>query len=218
MAKRQRTPVIQRLLQCGLAMVIAWLIGLMAFLAFSASLCSPRSSRPVAVVFTGAPERVETSLQLIAKRQVQKLLISGVDPGVDLLMILEKWTPSTPRDGSPLSSLLCVELGPRALDTIGNAIEASEWLQRQPALTSCSLIDSDYHLARSLWELRRRLPSTWRVEPFCVSSAGKPWSLRAGLFLREYHKWIAAWILGTLQLEPWTGPHLSENAVSSTPS
>ena len=207
-------PVIQRVLWWGLACGIVWLTGLMAFLLFSASLCSPRPVQPVAVVFTGGSERVETSLRLLATGQVQKLLISGVAPGSDLPIILEKCGASASTDRSAVYSFPphSVELGLRALDTLGNAMEASKWLQSQPALNSCSLIDSDYHLARSLWELRRRLPSHWKVEPFCISSAGKPWSLRAELFLKEYHKWIAAWIIGTLQLELWTGPHLSDAA------
>lgn len=56
-----------------------------------------------------------------------------------------------------------IELGDRALDTVGNAMESAEWLQQNPALRNVIVVTSDYHQARANLQLKRWLPDDVEV-------------------------------------------------------
>lgn len=90
----------------------------------------------------------------------------------------------------------CVDMGYKAIDTIGNANEAASWI-RDHNYSSIVVVTNNYHMHRSLHELRNASPQTefiaypvisadlvrtnWFVEPDVVRT-----------LLYEYLKFVAA--------------------------
>lgn len=112
------------------------------------------------VILTGGPgfRRIEQGISLLLNNQVERLLISGVDPSVSLSAIL---TPvASTLSGENINWLsCCIDLGYEARDTIGNAKETKYWVE-QHGYQELVIITSDYHLLRSMTELHAALPQT----------------------------------------------------------
>jgi uncharacterized SAM-binding protein YcdF (DUF218 family) len=60
---------------------------------------------------------------------------------------------------SPDLFACCVDIGYKAIDTIGNANEAAGWI-RDKGYTSIVVVTNNYHMHRSLHELRSASPNT----------------------------------------------------------
>src|SRR4029079_12695914 len=83
-----------------------------------------------------------------------------------------------------------------ALDTIGNAEESAEWVEKHN-YRSVILVTNNYHMPRSLLELRRLLQHS-RVDPYPVVNSqlrdggwlAKPAAVR--VIFTEYTKNLAA--------------------------
>ena len=105
------------------------------------------------VVLTGGQQRIEHALDLLRSGAARRLLISGVNPTT---------TGNEIRHLTKSSKSLfecCVDIGHDAIDTIGNAYETSRWIGRN-GYKRVFLVTNNYHMPRSLLELRRVDPKT----------------------------------------------------------
>lgn len=128
-----------------------------AFLRFAdsvVSLAPPVDPKADAiVVLTGGYQRIDQAVNLLETGAGSRLLISGVHPGTSAARI-SKLTKSS----SALFSC-CVDIGYQALDTIGNAAETALWISDH-GYRSVLVVTNNYHMPRSLLELRRADPRT----------------------------------------------------------
>lgn len=124
--------------------------GFFRFTSHVASLSPPAEvpESDAIVVLTGGYLRIETGLDLLEKGKGRKLLISGVNPDTSRDAI-RRGTETTDR-----LFACCVELGRQARDTVGNAIETERWITEN-GFDRVILVTNNYHLPRSMLELRR---------------------------------------------------------------
>jgi uncharacterized SAM-binding protein YcdF (DUF218 family) len=115
------------------------------------------------VVLTGGSARIEGALHLLADGRAKRLLISGVNPAVRPAELADTLDPAL-----SAAFACCVDLGRDARDTIGNATETRDWVARH-GYASLIVVTSDYHMPRSLAELRDALPGV-KLIPYPVVS------------------------------------------------
>jgi uncharacterized SAM-binding protein YcdF (DUF218 family) len=142
------------------------------------------------VVLTGGASRIADAIELLAAGRGKRLLISGVHPAT---------SSSEPARLSPTYGrwmACCVDLGHAAVNTTGNAVEIKRWVTDR-GLHSVIVVTSNYHMPRSMAELRRRMPDVALV-PFPVVTDKMRneawWSSppTARLLFSEYLKYIVA--------------------------
>lgn len=131
------------------AAAVVWLAG---FLWFLATLPQPGGAEAGPgvdgiVVLTGGPGRVQAGLDSLARGNGRRLLISGVNRDLASETIMNAIAGGS-------APVCCVDLGRKARDTRGNAIEAAEWA-RQHDFHSLLVVTADYHLPRALIEFGR---------------------------------------------------------------
>lgn len=138
------------------------------------------------VVLTGGPNRVRTGVERLQARAGERLLISGVNPGVPVADI------AAAADAPQHLFDCCVDVGPRAADTIGNAAESAIWA-RQHGYDELVVVTSDYHMPRALLELKAAMPDV--ILHAYGAPAPAPWSgpHEARRWLTEYTKYIAVY-------------------------
>ena len=142
------------------------------------------------VVLTGAAARINDGLALLASGHGDRLLISGVNPKTRP----EELARLAPEHAAWFQC--CVDLDHSALNTIGNAIETRRWV-RARKFRSLIVVTSDFHMLRSMVELRHQLPDVG-LTPFPVEServhTDDWWTSPAStrLLFAEYLKYIAA--------------------------
>ena len=130
--------------------VLVWLAGLVAFAdRVQRSTPPPPPDRADGVVvLTGASDaRIATAMRLLQAGKGRRLLVSGVNPEV---------RRSELRELTPGSNRLfdcCVDLGFDATDTVSNAQEIAGWAEAKH-FDRLIVVTSDYHMPRSLLELR----------------------------------------------------------------
>lgn len=144
------------ILRAGQVFIVAGIFWLAGFLWFMATLpqSDPLNEGPAAdgiVVLTGSPGRVQAGLESLAQGKGRRLLISGVNRELASETILN----AIGGDGSVQAC--CIDLGRKARDTHGNAIEAAEWAE-QHNFNSLLVVTADYHLPRALIEFSRKMP------------------------------------------------------------
>lgn len=160
------------------------------------------------VVLTGGYLRIEQALGLLRDGAGQRLLISGAHPST---------TPNQIRKATQASSDLfacCVDIGYDALDTIGNANEIARWIHDH-RYRSVLVVTNNYHMPRSLLELRRADPVTEFI-PYPVINAdltrrawfAEPDTLRT--MLAEYLKVVLATLRDVFGVEHGTGLRTEE--------
>jgi uncharacterized SAM-binding protein YcdF (DUF218 family) len=176
--------------------VTGWCVGLSSFVQSAAALhpAEPLQKRDAIVVLTGGSNRLDAGFDLLEKGFGKKLFISGVYRGTEIKKLLKHWKDE------PQSNLdCCVVLGFEADNTAGNAVETIDWLRRQN-YTSLYLVTANYHLKRALLEFNRIAPNL-DIAPFPVApdhlDLNLWWQspLTRNLVLREYMKYIAAYLL-----------------------
>ncbi|MBI2707669.1 MAG: YdcF family protein [Proteobacteria bacterium] len=163
-----------------------WLAGLVLFTRLIPS--SPEdttTSTDGIVIFTGGETRLQVALSLFEQKKGKYLLISGVNPESSL---------SKTVDQMPFKSQ--VTLGYEALDTLGNAEETAAWAEAN-RIRTLRLITSNYHMPRSLFELRRLLPEVQILSHAVVGKSFlKPkWWIHPAtlsLVIQEYNKFLFA--------------------------
>jgi uncharacterized SAM-binding protein YcdF (DUF218 family) len=140
----------------GLTMllIVAFAMGFVAFArgVREAPAPTPAPQAEAIVALTGGTlARLETGVELLRAGRGGRLLISGVNPDVtdeELYALL---------DIEEELAACCVEFGRAAEDTLGNASEVSAWARRNGFRCIIAVTD-DYHMPRSLVELRLALP------------------------------------------------------------
>ncbi|WP_242912354.1 YdcF family protein [Brevundimonas pishanensis] len=147
------------------AIVLMWLVGLLVFADRVQDFTpAPEPARADAIVSLTGPsaERVNAAIRLLEQDKGERLLISGVNREVRRRE-LRALTP-----GSSKLFNCCVDLGFEAENTVGNASEIAEWARKQD-YRSLIVVTSDYHMARSMLEIRSALPGVVLI-PYAVST------------------------------------------------
>lgn len=198
-ARRRR-----RLRVSAYAVCLSLLFLMAGFVAFVRTLPSaeaaPVDNADGIVVLTGAATRINDALALLASGQGGRLLISGVNPQTrpaELAKLAPEYAPWFD---------CCVDLDHSALNTIGNAIETRRWV-RDRQFRSLIVVTSNFHMPRSLAEIRHQLPDV-RLTPHPVTSdrirVDSWWTSPASarLLFAEYLKYIVAvartWAVATV--------------------
>ncbi|MBM3538576.1 MAG: YdcF family protein [Alphaproteobacteria bacterium] len=141
------------------------------------------------VVLTGGPARLKAGLAELEAGRARKLFVSGVNPRVELAELLRT-------AGQPASAAeCCIVLGYAADNTLGNAAETRQWMERE-GYRSLRLVTASYHMRRSLAEFRRAMPAVEIVAHPVFPDAfmrDSWWSFPGTLALvvSEYHKYMA---------------------------
>jgi len=171
---------------------LIWLVGLFAFADRVRSLTpAPEPARADGIVALTGPsaERVNAAVRLLEQDKGERVLISGVNREVRR-QELRELTP-----GSNRLFNCCVDLGFEAEDTGGNAQEIAAWAASKN-YTSLIVVTSDYHMPRSLLEIRSAAPEL-TLTPYAVSTPSLDNSRwwRAAVTARrmtlEYMKYLA---------------------------
>lgn len=188
------------------AVALMWLVGLFVFAERVRGLTpAPEPARAEAIVALTGPsaERVNAAIRLLELDKGDRLLISGVNRDVRR-QELRALTP-----GSSKLFNCCVDLGFEAEDTVGNAQEIAAWA-RTKGYRSLIVVTSDYHMPRSLLELRAAAPGI-KLTAYAVSTPSLDNSRwwRAAVSARrmtlEYLKYLA--VLGREGLHALKGEH-----------
>lgn len=174
-----------------LALAAAWVAGMLWYAAtMPEQIEAADSPTDAIVVLTGGSERLETGLELLRRKQGQKLFVSGVYRGVDVaeLLRLSRQKPDEVE--------CCIVLGHAADNTVGNAVETAAWM-RQEGFHSLRLVTSNYHMRRSLLEFGYAMPDVTIVPnpvfPHKVKlSQWWLWPGTAHLIAAEYTKFLGA--------------------------
>ncbi|ASY70216.1 hypothetical protein SF83666_c28090 [Sinorhizobium fredii CCBAU 83666] len=197
-ARRRRSrSLLRKILRRGffvlLTLLAIFVAGFLYFADTVASLQPPAAPKADAiVVLTGGFQRIEQAVELLKAGAGNRLLISGVNPAT---------TGSQIRRNTQSSADLfkcCVDIGHDAVDTIGNATEAGQWIHDR-GYRSVLVVTNNYHMPRSLLELRRVRPDTEFIAYPVVNSDLKTsnW-LRNPLFIKaillEYAKYSIAFL------------------------
>ena len=178
----------------GVVLIIGFGLLFAGFLRFADSVVSlqpPRTPKADAiVVLTGGYQRIDQALELLEQGAGMRLLISGAHPATSARQ-LSRLTKNSPDLFS-----CCVDMGYRALDTIGNAAEAARWIADHK-YRSVLVVTNNYHMPRGLLELRRADRATEFI-PYPVVTGDlkvKNWFADPGvlrMLLSEYMKVSAA--------------------------
>lgn len=193
--RRRSRSLLRKILRRGFFALVPCLgLFIAGFLHFADTVASlrppPAPKADAIVVLTGGFQRIDQAVELLKTGAGKRLLISGVHPST---------TGSQIRRNTQSSAALfkcCVDIGHQAIDTTGNAAEASQWI-RDRGYRSILVVTNNYHMPRSLLELRRARPETEFIAYPVVNSDLKTsnW-LRNPLFLKaillEYAKYSVA--------------------------
>jgi uncharacterized SAM-binding protein YcdF (DUF218 family) len=121
---------------------------------------APPEAEAIVALTGGSLERLETGVRLLQDARGRRLLISGVNRDVT---DAELYALLGVDDGL---AQCCIDLGRAAEDTLGNASETAAWANRN-GFTKLILVTDDYHMPRSLAELRLALPDA-EIYPYPV--------------------------------------------------
>ena len=183
---------------CLLAASFAFLGGFAAFATHVARLSTP-AEQPDAdaiIVLTGGGKRIDAALDLLKSGKGQRLLISGVNPAARLVDL-----KNATGDDSGLFDC-CVDLDRAALDTIGNAEESAKWVLAHD-WDSVIVVTNNYHMPRSLLELKRMIGET-ALLPYPVVNTpldGGEWMTNRDalrVLFTEYTKYLGSVARGML--------------------
>ena len=188
---------------------LAFLGGFAAFATHVARLSTPAEQAPAdaIIVLTGGQARLDTAVRLLREGKGRRLLISGVHPSAGK----DDLRRATGAD--PDLFACCVDIDHAALDTIGNAQESAKWVADH-AYRRVIVVTNNYHMPRSLLELRRMIGGA-RLYPHPVVNTrlddggwvGNRDALR--VLFTEYAKYMASLARGILPRDdasPETGP------------
>jgi uncharacterized SAM-binding protein YcdF (DUF218 family) len=135
-------------------LAVLWVVGLFAFADRVRAITpapEPQATDGIVALTGPSAERVNTAVRLLEQGKADRLLVSGVNREVRR----EELRALTP--GSSRLFDCCVDLGFDAEDTMGNAQEIAAWA-RAKDFDSLIVVTSDYHMPRSLLEIRGMAP------------------------------------------------------------
>ena len=150
------------------------------------------------IVLTGAATRIPDAIELLAVERGKRLLISGVHRDTRAREIA-RLTPLYSKYFS-----CCIDLDRSALNTFGNALETKRWA-REHNFNSLIVVTSNWHMQRSIAELKHQLPDVTLIAFPVISPRVKdePWWSNidtARLLFAEYLKYLLA--LARMHLDP----------------
>ena len=161
-------------LALALIVVLIWVTGLFAFAARierSTPAADPQPAQGIVALTGPSSARIEAAMRLLEDGKAQRMLISGVNRKAsreDIRSLAR--APGRIYD-------CCVDLGFSAVSTVTNARETAAWA-RAHRFRSLILVTSDYHMPRSLLELKGALPEV-RFQGYPVDTeeldAGRWW-------------------------------------------
>ena len=179
--------------------------GFLQFAEQVASLRPPEQidSTDAIVVLTGGSQRIDHGVSLFNGGVGKRMLISGVNPRTSGAT-LKNMTA-----GSDELFDCCVDIGYDAIDTIGNANETARWIAEH-GFSRVLIVTSNYHVPRSLLELRRADPKTaFDVYPVTLADLrGEDWLFKPEVMrvmISEYAKYAWAWARATAGTKTATG-------------
>lgn len=191
-----RTRRLRRLARLGFWTVglpaLAFTVGFGLFSTYVSHLQPPDQPPPAdaIIVLTGGAARLDAAVQLLKEGRGRKLLISGVNP----VARAEDLRRATGAERELFRC--CVDMDKAAVDTVGNAWESAKWMQAN-AYSSAILVTNNYHMPRSLLEMRR-LAKDLQITPYPVVNTridGGEWMLNSDalrVLFTEYTKFLAA--------------------------
>lgn len=142
------------------------------------------------IVLTGGQFRLDAAFDLLRSGKGRRLLISGVNP-----VTRDSEIKAVMGADDRLFSC-CIDIDRAAIDTVGNAAESAKWVDEH-AYSSIILVTNNYHMPRSLLEMRRLLKTT-ELRPYPVVNSRlddgswlvKPDAVR--VLFTEYTKFLTA--------------------------
>jgi len=176
------------LLLLGLAAL--WGGGLIWFAnAIPTEVADPDSDTDAIVVLTGGSQRLDAGVRLLEAGKAKQLFITGVNPGVELPVLLKAV-------GAPDTLADSIVLGHEADNTKGNAQETALFMRAQ-GYRSLRLVTSAYHMPRSLYEFSHAMPGLAIVpHPVFAENVKQgewwAWPGTLNLIAVEYVKYLAA--------------------------
>jgi uncharacterized SAM-binding protein YcdF (DUF218 family) len=181
----------------GAVVAGGWATGLLLFIGLiPRAVSEPDLHTDGIVILTGGSERLDVGLRLLLENKAERLLVSGVPERINAEHLL--------LDGRQLPRELacCIDAGHAALNTAGNAVETAAWVRRH-GFRSLRVVTANYHMPRSLLELRHSLPETRLVShpvfPPHVRIAGWwRWPGTTVLLVSEYTKFLASFVRQTV--------------------
>ena len=170
----------------------AFIVGFIAFVENISALRQPQLTEPAdgIVALTGGQNRLEAAASLFAQGKGKRLLISGVNSSI------AKEDLQKTVGGDPAKFRCCVDIDHDALETVGNAAQTAKWA-RDHGFDELILVTNNYHIPRSLLELKRAAPKV-RFIPYPVVNsdlANWSWMKRpdtARVLFAEYLKYLGA--------------------------
>jgi uncharacterized SAM-binding protein YcdF (DUF218 family) len=185
---------LSRVLKVSISLLGAFAVAFLAgFAVFVGHVSSYGAHGPVTgdavVVLTGSDLRIKDGMRLFSGGTGRRLLISGVHHSVTR-QDLQRLSDAAPQ---PLFNC-CVDIGYVARDTIGNAAETRDWLDAW-GFRRLVVVTSDFHMPRSLIELRRALPGVELV-PYAVvkhDAANDHWLSHPGILRRIAVEYVKCW-------------------------
>jgi uncharacterized SAM-binding protein YcdF (DUF218 family) len=114
------------------------------------------------IALTGGVDRIADALEHLDAGRANRLLITGVHAGTSAQKIAEL------QPAAKKHLACCIDIGHKALNTVGNADEAARWMEGH-RFTSALVVTSSYHMPRTMLELGRRMPNV-RLHPAPVVS------------------------------------------------
>ncbi len=190
--KRRRGGVGRALFWVLALIVLAFVGGFAVFSDHVSRLTTPDEpdAADAIIVLTGGQYRIDAAVELLRSGKGKRLLISGVNPAADADDI---------RRATGAEEALfdcCIDIDHAALDTVGNAAESAKWVADN-AFGSAILVTNNYHMPRSLLEMRRT-NAALRIVPYPVVNtqlSGGEWMRRPEalrVLFTEYTKYLAA--------------------------
>lgn len=188
---KRRVPLILGAL--AIVLLVTWLLGLGAFTdAIPTPATTPVDDRrtDAVVVLTGGSGRIVEGIGLLNDNKAEMLFVSGVYDGIDVRYLLQ-----TVIEGAAGIEHR-VEVG-NATNTVGNAEETAAWI-RDKGYRSLRLVTAAYHMPRSLLEFSSVLDDVEIVpHPVFPEHVKADWWLWPGsalLVIKEYNKYLLAWV------------------------
>ncbi|NDF13027.1 MAG: YdcF family protein [Proteobacteria bacterium] len=140
-------------------LLLLWLGGFIVFITFlpeepQGTEASPLVRTDAIVVLTGGSERLMRGIDLLKQDRAPVLFVSGVGKGVKVAELFNQVD-----FGDPDMKILepRILLGHDANSTRTNAIEVKHWVHREH-VKSIRLVTSNYHMFRSLAEIKSEVP------------------------------------------------------------
>jgi uncharacterized SAM-binding protein YcdF (DUF218 family) len=170
--------------------IIVWINGFACFIYDAISFNRKEfqtKCRHVAVL-TGGRNRISHTMESIKLIEPQSIFISGVNKNITLKDIL------TGRDDMEGVDFI---LGKEAKNTYGNAKEINKWAKKND-IKEILLITSDYHMRRSLFELRNANKKL-KIIPHAVESDLDFYFMIQ--CIKEFHRFVYIWCVKLLGMK-----------------